>query len=396
MMRILTRYLLAELFVTFLLTLVVMTVFLFLVLIGKVAVDNGVGIIPLLRMIPYMLPQALQFAVPGSMLLATTSVYGRIAEANELVAVKSLGISPMMMVWPTLIVATVVSFGAVVLNDVAVSWGHNGVKRVVFESLEEIVYGRLRMTRSYSSQQLKMNVKRVVGKKLIKPTISFYASNGKPSTTITADEAEFYTDLTLNTATLSLYNAEVEIGSNASVFHPGHFELPIAFDDFSGQKGRSYSPANLPLKDIGPSVEKQEAEIDRIKQEMTARASFALCTGRMFELSETSWQPYRAQLLGAQARLNRLNVEPNRRWANGFSCLCFVMIGAPMAIRRQHGEFWGSFFACFLPILIVYYPMLVGCVDAAKEGAVPPWGIWLGNLTLASWGVWLLRRVVRF
>ena len=395
-MRILTRYLLSELLVTFLLTLVVMTVFLFLVLIGKVAVENGIGLIPLLRMIPYILPQAMQFAVPGSILLATTSIYGRIAQTNELVAVKSLGISPMKMVWPTLIFATLVSFAAVVLNDVAVSWGHNGVKRVVFESLEEIVYGRLRMTRSYSSQQLKMNVKRVVGKKLVKPAISFYASNGKPPTTITADEAEFHTNLAQNTATLSLYNAEVEIGSSASVFHPGRFELPISLDEFSGQRNRSSSPANLPLKDIGPNVEKQEADIDQIKQEMTARASFALCTGRTFELSNSSWHPYEAQLQGAQSRLIRLHIEPNRRWANGFSCLCFVMIGAPMAIRRQHGEFWGSFFVCFLPILIVYYPMLVGCVDAAKEGTLPSWGIWFGNLTLTLWGVWLLRRVVRF
>ena len=67
-----------------------------------------------------------------------------------------------------------------------------------------------------------------------------------------------------------------------------------------------------------------------------------------------------------------------------------------MAIRRRQGEFWGSFFACFLPILLVYYPMLVGCVDQAKDGAFPPQAVWLGNGVLALWGVWLLRRVVRF
>ncbi len=123
-MQILTRYLLADLLKVFTLTLVSMTAFVFLVLIAKEAVDNGLGLVPILRMIPYMLPQAMQFAVPGTMLLATTSVYGRIASSNEIVAVKSLGISPMAMVWPTLILATVVSMGAVVLNDVAVSWGH--------------------------------------------------------------------------------------------------------------------------------------------------------------------------------------------------------------------------------------------------------------------------------
>jgi lipopolysaccharide export system permease protein len=94
--------------------------------------------------------------------------------------------------------------------------------------------------------------------------------------------------------------------------------------------------------------------------------------------------------------LHRLKTEPYRRWANGFSCLGFALIGAPMAIRRRHGEFWGSFFVCFLPILLVYYPMLVGCVDWAKDGVIPPATVWLGNFVLAAWGVWLLRRVIRF
>ncbi len=86
-MRILTRYIVFDLLKVFLLTLVSMTVFVFLVLVGKEAVENGLGLVPILRMVPYMLPQAMQFAVPGTMLLATTSVYGRIASSNEIAAV---------------------------------------------------------------------------------------------------------------------------------------------------------------------------------------------------------------------------------------------------------------------------------------------------------------------
>ena len=82
--------------------------------------------------------------------------------------------------------------------------------------------------------------------------------------------------------------------------------------------------------------------------------------------------------------------------ANGFSCLCFVLIGAPMAIRLRHAEFLASFFACFLPILLVYYPLLMGAVGQAKDGAVPPPTVWLGNIVLALWGLWLMRRVIRY
>ena len=71
-MGILTRYVLFDLLKLFLLTLAGLTLLIFVVLIGKEFVDKGVGLGPLVRMTPYLLPQAMQFAVPGTMLLAGT------------------------------------------------------------------------------------------------------------------------------------------------------------------------------------------------------------------------------------------------------------------------------------------------------------------------------------
>jgi len=373
-----------------------MTAFMFLVLIGKEAVDEGLGLMPILRLMPYMLPQAMQFAVPGAMLLATTGVYGRVASSNEIVAIKSLGISPMVMIWPTLILATLVSFVAVALNDVAVSWGRGGVQRVILESLEEIVYGRLRTTRSFGNDKLKVTVKRLEGKRLIQPTFLFFPSQDKQPWTITADEAQISVNREENNILLSLTNADVDMGGKDSGYFPGERELPISLADFSGQHGSSRSASSLSLREIGPAKVKEAARIDQLKQEMTAEASFALMTGRSFELSQQVWSRKERSLHSAKYQLSRLKIEPHRRWSNGFSCLGFVLIGAPMAVRRRHGEFWGSFFACFLPILLVYYPMLVGCVDRAKNGVFPPEAVWLGNLVLAAWGIWLMRRVIRF
>jgi lipopolysaccharide export system permease protein len=71
------------------------------------------------------------------------------------------------------------------------------------------------------------------------------------------------------------------------------------------------------------------------------------------------------------------------------------LIGAPVAIRLRYSEFIASFFVCFLPILVVYYPLMAVSVSNAKDGAMPPQAVWLGNVVLALAGVWLLRRVVR-
>ena len=97
-MRILTRYILWEVTGVFLVTLATMTAFLFVALIGKEAVENGLGLTPIVRMLPYMLPQAMQFTVPAALLMAATSVFGRVSAFNEVVAIKALGISPMVLV----------------------------------------------------------------------------------------------------------------------------------------------------------------------------------------------------------------------------------------------------------------------------------------------------------
>ena len=395
-MRILTRYIVFDLLKVFLLTLTSMTMFVLVGLAGKEAVENGLGLLPLFRMLPFLLPQALQYAVPGTMLLATTVVYGRVSASNEIVAIKSMGISPMKMIWPTLVLATLVSFAAVWVNDVAVSWGRGGVHRVFFESLEQIAYGKLRTSRSFTNDTLRVLVRRVDERTLIQPTILYYPSGAKTPITVVADEAEIRANPAEEAVVIQFVNAEVDLGGKGYIYHPGEWNYAIPASDFSGRGSSARSVSEYALREIGPSKVEQQRRITRLKQEQTAEAAHAMMTGRMFELAPGIWRAKERQVAAAETTLHRLYTEPHRRWANGFSCLGFVLIGAPMAIWRRHGEIASSFFVCFLPILICYYPLLVGAVIYAKDGTLPAPTVWLGNLVLAGVGIWLVRRIVRF
>ena len=95
-------------------------------------------------------------------------------------------------------------------------------------------------------------------------------------------------------------------------------------------------------------------------------------------------------------RLFRLQAEPWRRWANGFSTLCFVLVGAPLAILLKRADVMTTFGLLFIPILGAYYPLLMGCCDRAKAGAMPPYIIWVPNVLAAIIGVWLMKRVIRY
>jgi lipopolysaccharide export system permease protein len=393
-MKILVRYVLLELIKVFTLVLTGLTLLIFIGLMGQQAVSKGVGLGPLVRMTPYLLPQALQFAVPGTMLLATTSVFGRMSSFNEIVAIKSLGISPMTLIWPAVVLASFVSLAAVWLNDLAVSWGTLGVQRVILESLEDVVYNQLRIQRTYSSDKFSIMVHGVEGRKLVQPTLIVNSTGNRPASIVSAEEAELHADPQAGQLIVQFHN--FEMSGPLTVSNPDTYEHIIPLDQLTGVSTNVRSPSALALCEIRPAVETQRKQLDAIEHSATAAASFAMLTGDFDDLSDEAWNAQKRNLTDAQHRLQRLCTEPWRRWANGFSCLCFVLIGAPMAIRLRQAEFLASFFACFLPILIIYYPLLAVSVGQAKDGTLPPPAVWLGNLALAAWGAWLLRRVVRY
>jgi lipopolysaccharide export system permease protein len=391
-MYILTRYVLFDLLKLFLLTLTGLTLLIFVVLVGKEFVDKGVGLGPLLRMTPYLVPQAMQFAVPGTMLLATTSVYGRMASYNEIVALKALGISPMALVWPTLVLAAFVSFAGVWINNLAVSWGTGGVRRVLLESMEEVIYGQLRMRHSYNLGKANIRVRKVEEDRLIEPIIVVQGSGDQSAITFSADEAVL--DLRPDEGKLIVRFKRFDIEGQFKYTNPDSDEYVLDLDELTGSS-KTRSPSNYALAEIAPAIDEQEQLVRRVEQSMAAQAAFGLMTGEFDALSQPAWQAHERELEAAAFRLHRLHTEPWRRWANGFSCLCFVMIGVPVAIWLRYSEFIASFFVCFLPILLVYYPLLAVSVDQAKDGALPPQSVWLGNIILALAGIWLMRRVNR-
>ena len=388
-MRLLTRYVLREVFQVFLVTLVSLTLLMVLVGAVKEAIVQGLGITQIIQLFPYLLPNALMFAVPGTILFSVSTVYGRMSGSNEIVALKSAGVSPMAVIWPALALATLLSFATVWLNDMAMSWGFKGVQRVVVDGLEDIAYGMLRTQKSYSTPTFSVAVQKIKGRLLISPLFLLQTDSGPVS--IQAETAELRSNPGTGVLTVFLDNARGE-ASGQQFELPGRTERQIPVNP---QAINDSSPAHMALAQM-PSAKVEQQEIIRShEQRMVAQAGFQMMTGD-FEGLGTGWQDDAKALQNQRFRLYRMQTEPPRRWANGFSCLCFALVGTTMAIRRRNSDALTSFFLCFLPILLVYYPLLIWGVDRSKAGTITPYAVWSANVVLILWGLWLLRRVVRY
>ena len=395
-MRTLPRYVLFEFLKVLIISLVAATALMIIVGVMREAVRQGLGMAQIIQLIPYVLPDALRFAVPGTTLFAACCVFGRLSGSNEIVAIKSLGISPMTLVMPVLVCSCLISLVALCLNDVAVSWGRAGVRRVVVEAVEEIAYSMLRSNRRYSTSRLAINVIRVEGRRLIGPTFSLQASGDAPPLTMTAEYGELRTNPEENTLTVIMHNGTLEMGSGYKITFPDTIERVISLPDATNSKIDATGPSQLPLSVIPSEAIAQAKRIDELQQQLAADAAYQMMTGDFDELTSEQWSRAQDNLSHQRYRLHRLHTEPHRRWANGFSCLCFVLVGAPLAIRLRNADFLTSFFLCFLPILLMYYPLMAYGVDRAKSGALPPWTVWLGNLILVLFGAWQMRRVLRY
>jgi lipopolysaccharide export system permease protein len=315
--------------------------------------------------------------------------------SNEVVALKSLGISPWSIVWPTLVLAFFLSWLAVWLNDVAVTWGYHGARRVVLGAVEDIMLGRLQTKKEYSRQNFSVIVKDVDGRRLIEPTFTVRDRDKGFTATLRCQHAT----LEANGEMLALrcYNGSLDVDGEVDFSFPDSEQVwEFEVGDLREGDGIDWSPSYMALAEVYRRLDDHPRRMDQIHREHAVKSALQLVACDFDALTGGEWAGER-QILEKQTYLyHRLRTEPPRRLANGFSCLSFVLVGSVMAIRLRNSNALSSFFVCFLPILVAYYPLLVVSVNQAKHGTLPPICVWLGNVVLAAWGLWLLRRVLRY
>lgn len=382
-MATLTRYVVWELLKILVIWLGLFTGLLLFVFLGLEATRSGVSPAVVVQLVPFLLPQTLAYAIPATTLLAVCIVYGRVSAANEVVAIKSLGIKPIALAWPAFALSFVLSLVCVWLNDIAFSWGETGMRRVVIQSVEEIVYGMLRTNRVYSSKRLSILVRDVDGRRLVRPVITINGDEDRDySITITADEAELQSNLQRNTLKLILVNSVIDGGGSqqGQGDFPGRteYEIPLTFASSRGDL--ELGPTHISLRDMQDAIVEQRQKIRRQRERLAAEMGFHLISGDMLDLNEPNWNVQRQELKSFETRLYRLQSEFPRRTASGFMCLFFTLIGVPVAIRLKQADTATVFGLCFVPILLGYMSIFALCLNRAKEGDFNPWTLWSANI----------------
>ncbi len=405
----LNRMIFWELVRVFLLSLGTLTGLFLIVGLIQQASQLGLSLNQILNAIPLFVPSTLPLTIPATTLFASCVVYGRLSHDNEVVALKAAGVHLYRIVTPAVLLGVLTTAATAALYHTTIPATQQRLYEQILSDPEEVLYNQLRRDRCLRHPSLPyvLYVRDVQGKRLIDVVIKrrlkvkdqrtgaevsvgydFVARMHEARLRVDLDEGK----MAIDPDRFVIYERNTA-GSTAST-GPFLMDLP---DSVSGKEARLRISAltwdELPGRvaavaeerdDLVRKRDAQQEEVDRIA-DPTFRA-----------LAQNDIKQYEYQIALKARQVRNLQAEVYARPALAVSCLVFALIGCPVGIWANRADYLSTFVICFLPTLVVYYPLLLAGSDMGKNGRVPlALGCWLADIIMGGVGLVLTWRLLR-
>jgi lipopolysaccharide export system permease protein len=395
---ILHRTILAELARVFALSLVGITGI--LVMAGVVAEASQQGLSPaqVLAVIPLLVPSTLPYTIPATTLFATSVVYGRLANDNEVLAIKAAGINVMkVVVWPGVLLGIVMSTATMALYYRLIPYTHYLLRTQFLNEVEESCYTLLKKDRCIKQPGLNycMWVRQVQGKRLLEALFKRRdPKTGHYDVIARAREAELRYDATNKQLLVHMHHCQLlgENGGGRGYLQEKTWPVPL---------GDSLAIPMAP-KPRAMSYPELFEYLHKMQQEVEARAAEIALTVTRLQLTQPPLDLPRhlENLKSAQRQYQQeiysVQTELCLRPALSFGCLCFVLVGCPVGIWFSRSDYLSAFISCFLPIVFIYYPLVLCGTNLAKQGRFNPvLDLWTANGLMVIIAAELFRRLLK-
>ncbi|QEH33704.1 putative permease YjgP/YjgQ family protein [Aquisphaera giovannonii] len=404
-MKILQRYVCGEVLRSFLLSLLTMSAIFVLFMVAAEAMRSKL-LTPsdIAELVPYVIPSTLPYTIPVSLLFSVTVVYGRIAGDNEVIAVKASGLSVMTVIWPTLFLAAALSGVLIYVSRGWIPISAHNAKMVIFKDVEDTFYKLLKRDREFNNRDWPFFIKvkdvegRVMHDAIFKKRAKRKDNSDTFSAAVHARSAEMHFDFENRMVRVTLDKAEVqnygEKEEDVMLINDEVLEIPMPQDNKKAMQRAVQEYTNAEI-DAELMESRKKLESDRKREAI--RTAFQFATGRYDEVAWASVQRAQVESTYYKRRINELETEKQQRTSMALGSLLFAILGTPVGILFAKRDFLSAFISCFVPIITVYYPLILFGVNMGKEGTMEPWkALWIGNLVLGVLAVWVYPRVIKY
>lgn len=392
--KLLQRHILLELVKVFTLLVIGLTVMLVFVGLLREATERGLGPRQVLQIMPFVVPSLLPFTIPATLLLAVTVVYGRMAGDLEVTAAKSAGINPLHLLTPAFFLGAILTVGSFALTDRAIPWAITNIETIVTQAMEDIFLDVLKSQHYISSPTdgYSITVHAVSDNGvLLRPTFRYRKADHQ-QVTVKAEAARVKFDVQRRKVLLALRKVSISVPGRDSESYLDEYTMEF---DLKQELGIS-KPRHLTISDLREQMVTLRESATSIQMQRDQEIAMLLMTGDFDQFRGDHVQQYQLQEYSATVTRHKMNTEVHSRYAMAGSCLFFTLLGGPFAVLQARRQFITSFIMCFLPILLVYYPVMFLMANLCKTDTLAPWwSMWVPNAIIAVAAFFVLRRVIQ-
>jgi lipopolysaccharide export system permease protein len=354
-------------------------------------------------------------AVPMAVMVAVLTAFGRMSQDNEITAVKANGVSVFSLVAPVLVVAAIVSVALFQFGNVLLPAANHRLSALLVDihrvkplaTIEPGILTQLPGGHRILVERLDPATSEIFGVRIHK------IEGGEPLQTIVAQSGRVSDDASEGVTRLELFDGEIQeldpedptrfnrLLFDRHVINVARGPADLLRTERTKRGERELSAGELKAKIREQADERSDARarirdaldddlsrlLDAAYEEGVAAPPSDARSAR--EASRRTIQGNLRTITDLSNRSRRFEVEYHKKFSIPFSCVVFVLIGAPLGIRSRRG---GVGIGAGIGILffLVYYLFLVGGEQLGDRGMVSPfWAMWAPNVLFGAAGAFL-------
>ena len=327
-------------------------------------VNHDVPVEYLLSFIAYVLPFSLIFTIPWGLLTAILLVFGRLSADNELIALRSNGVSITRICVPLAVVALACAAICLWLNVQVAPAAQEKLRSTIFDLATRnpmALFGSDQVIDQFPGRKIYVGKKE--GNKLDNIIVFEMDDHALPIRVTYARTGMLQADLENKRILMHLYEARYQQRDEKD---------PLDLRKI--RDGISMTEGTLPI-----SLE----ELYQKEKKKPSRS--ALSIAQLLDQLKSENQRERSES----------RTEINKRFSFPFSCLAFAVIGVPLGVTAHRRE-TSIGFAMGLIVAIAYFLFVIlGDTLRSTPSVHPELMVWFPNVLFGVLGVILFRRLAR-
>jgi len=351
----------------------------------------------ILAAIPLLVPSTIPYTLPTTTLFAVCVVYGRLAHDNEILALRAAGVHIWHAVWPAALLGVITSLVTLALHLNVIPYTHYLLRTEVVGDVRDLLYGMLRRERmiNHPRMEYEIHVTRMQGEKLIGAQFRRRDPKGQYYDFVAyADEAELLVDMKKNLVYVLMKNCNVIDKGAKSPAALGDRVWPVQLPEELMPQGK-IRPSDMTWAELFEYRAEMEGNRDKADADIASHQTIV-----NLQMAPVNYPDHIRNKIEERRRfvifIANIDAELWQRPAFALGCLCFVLVGCPVGIWFSKSDFLSAFVTCFLPIVVIYYPLMLCGINLVKACKLVPFvGIASADILLLVTAAFMYRRLAR-